>query len=72
MTDRFNTITVVLEKEMRDDDAAAIIAAIRQIRGVLDAKGNVSDMTEWMAQSRARRELGEKLLAILYPGKGES
>lgn len=69
MTDRLNTITVVLEKEMRDDDAEAILAAIRQIRGVLDAKGNVSDMTEWMAESRARRELGEKLLAIIYPPK---
>lgn len=72
MTDRFNTITVVLEKEMRDDDAEATLAAIRQIRGVLDAKGNVSDMTEWMAETRARRELGEKLLAILYSRKGES
>lgn len=35
MTDRYHTLTVVLERDMRDDDAAALIAAIGQLRGVI-------------------------------------
>jgi hypothetical protein len=45
MTERFNTLTVVLEKDMRDDDAETLLTAIRQMRGVLSVKGNVSDNT---------------------------
>lgn len=33
MTDRFHTLTVVLEHDMRDDDAQALISAIGQLRG---------------------------------------
>ena len=54
MTDRYNALTVVMEKDMRDDDAEALIAAIRQLRGVLSVSGNVAD-------------LGQKLWSVLYP-----
>jgi len=67
MTDRYHTLTVVLERDTRTDDAEALIAAIQQMRGVLKVSGVVSDMESHMAQQRARRELGEKLLAVLYP-----
>ena len=67
MTDRFNTLTVVLEQPMRDDDAEHLIAAIKQIRGVLDVAGNVADPGEYMAVARARDDLGRKLLDIIYP-----
>ena len=65
MTDRFNSITVVLERDIREDDAEPILAAIRQIRGVLSATGNVADLESHLAQERARSELGQKLLAVL-------
>ena len=67
MTDRFSTLTVVLEKDIRKDDAEGLIEAIRRLRGVLNVAGNVSDSTEWMAQERARHELGEKIIRIIYP-----
>lgn len=67
MTDRFNSVTVVLEKDIRDDDAEVLLAAIRQLRGVLSVTGNVSDLSTHVAQERARHELGERLLAVLYP-----
>lgn len=67
MTDRFNSVTVVLEKDIRVDDAEVLIAAIRQLRGVLSVTGNVSDLSAHVAQERARHELGERLLAVLYP-----
>lgn len=65
MTDRFNTLTVVLEKDTRDDDAQAIIQAILQLRGVLNVTGNVVDPSSWGAEERARIDLGKKILAIL-------
>ena len=67
MTDRYNTLTVVLEKDIRDDDAEALLTAIRQLRGVLSVSGNVADLTAYMAEERAKRELGDKLWQVLYP-----
>jgi hypothetical protein len=34
MTDKYNTLTVVLENDIRDDEAEPILAAIRQLKGV--------------------------------------
>lgn len=67
MTDRFNALIVVLEKDIHEDDAQAIIAAIGQLRGVLSVKGNVADIQTQIAQDRVRHELGGKLLEVLYP-----
>ena len=36
MTDRYDAFTVVLERNIRTDDAEPVLAAIRQLRGVLD------------------------------------
>ncbi len=69
MTDRYHSLTVILEKDMRDDDAERMIEAIQMIKGVLDVKPVISDPTSWMAEERARRELGEKLWNVLYPKK---
>ena len=69
MTDRYNTLTVVLEREIREDDAEKYIDAIRMIKGVLSVKGNVADYEEYMATERVRRELGEKIWEVLYPKK---
>ena len=67
MTNRYNALTVVLEKDIRDDDAEALLSAIRQLRGVLSVSGNVADMDSHLAQERARHDLGEKLWCVLYP-----
>lgn len=66
MTDRYNALTVVLEKDIRDDDADALFAAMRQLRGVLSVSGNVADLGSHLAQERARQDLGEKLWRVLY------
>ena len=67
MTDRFNALTVVLESDIREDDAQALMSAIRLLHGVIEVKGNVSDPLQLVCDARARRELGEKFFAILYP-----
>jgi hypothetical protein len=60
---------VVLENDMRTDDAEGLIAAIGCMRGVLSVAKEVSDISAWAAQERARHNLGEKLWCVLYPSK---
>lgn len=67
MTDRYNTLTVVLERDIRDDDAEKLLNAIHQLRGVLSVKGNASDLNSLMAEERAKRELGQKIWKVIYP-----
>jgi hypothetical protein len=67
MTDRINSITVVLESDLRDDDAEDILSAIKQLRGVLSVTGNVAELDDHIAQQRVRHELGQKLWSVIYP-----
>lgn len=67
MTDRIHSLTVTLESDRRDDDVEAITNSILMIRGVLSVAKHVTDHTAHMAQERAKRELGDKLLAVIYP-----
>lgn len=67
MTDRYNALTVVLDRDIRSDDAEAIINAIRQIRGVLAVDPHVADMADHVAVARVRAELTEKLWGVLHP-----
>ena len=69
MSEQINTITVVLEKETRDDDCESILTAIRMVKGVLSAEPNIADSLDYMAEERAKRELGAKLWEIIYPKK---
>lgn len=61
MTDRIHSLTVVLERDIREDDVQPIIDAIGMCRGVLRVKTLVADPTSYMAISRARMALIEKL-----------
>ena len=65
MTDRFNSIVVALEDDIREDDAEAIMSAILQLRGVIKVSGNVSNIDSWTADGRAKHKLGMKLWAII-------
>lgn len=67
MTDRFNALTVVLEADIREDEAEATMNAIRQIRGVVSVTGNVTNISDHIAEERVRHELFRKLLAVLRP-----
>ena len=67
MTDRYHSLTVVLEKNMRDDDAESLINAIKMMRNVISVEGNVADFTSLMAEERAINNLGQQVLAVIYP-----
>jgi hypothetical protein len=67
MTERLKGLTVAFDHDIREDDAAAIVNAIKMIKGVLDVEPLVSTHEDWLIECRVRRELGEKLIAVLYP-----
>lgn len=67
MSDRINYITVVLEEDKRDDDCEATLNAIRNIKGVLSAEPNIANPDHWVAEERAKRELGKKLWKVIFP-----
>lgn len=65
MTNKFHSLTVVLENDIREDDAQNIINAIHQLKGVIAVSGNVTDIHDFMSVSRARHEIAVKMLSIL-------
>lgn len=65
MTDRINAITVVLEHDIRDDDAEPLLQAIRQLRGVLTVTPHVANLEGHLATERAKCELMDKLWSVL-------
>ena len=67
MTDRFFAVTVLLEKDTREDDAQSILDAILMIKGVASASPHVANLEQWSAEMRARIELSNKIWKVLYP-----
>lgn len=67
MTDRYFALTVLLDKDIYSDDAEAIIKAISMVKHVQTVEPHVSNLEFWSAQERARRDLGQKLLKVVYP-----
>ena len=61
MTDRFHSLTVVLERDMREDDAEALIDAIRMFRGVIGVDGNVTCIDSHIAEKRAKYEMTRRI-----------
>lgn len=67
MTDRYNQLVVVLEEDVREDDAQALMNAIRMLRGVISVEGNVVASADYAATIRAKFELGLKVREFLKP-----
>jgi len=67
MTDRLKGVTVLFEKDIREDDAEPIINAIRCIRGVAAVNPTLKTAEDWHMFMRLRGELGHKIISVFYP-----
>lgn len=67
MTARVNSLFVILENDIRIDDIQPTVDAIKQIKGVLDVKTNISTPQDTISEVRVRNELGQKIFAVIYP-----
>ena len=65
MTDRHAGYLVTLEVDLREDDAAATLAALRQIRGVVAVEPVVGDVHVTIARSRAEHVWINRLFALI-------
>lgn len=66
MTDRHAGYIVTLAKDIREDDAQAVITALRMVKGVLSVEPVLSD--EWiehLAHERAYDEVRTAVLQLL-------
>jgi hypothetical protein len=69
MTDRYMALTVVLERDLRDDDAAALITALKQLKGVIDVRPVQATGGE---QGITRMRLNNELRASLFEWMGRN
>lgn len=70
MSATYHAITVVLDRDFRQEEVDATIAAIRQLRHVLSAEPReVDNLAYLVADTRIRADLSQKLYATLYPTK---
>lgn len=65
MTDRLEGFTVILAERLREDDAEAIAAAIRQLRGVVEVRPVVTTSASYFGEMRARGDLAKRLLDFI-------
>jgi hypothetical protein len=67
MTDGHGGYVVVLEQDIREDDAEAIINALKQIKGVLSVQAIVGGSTlgETIATTRVNTEWQDKLAELV-------
>ncbi len=69
MTDRINALCVVLAHDIRTDDVEPLVQAIGHLRGVLSVTPNVSDYAAHVGEERARQEIRQKILDVVYPDR---
>lgn len=72
MTDRYKGVVVTFARDIRDDDAEATLAAIRQIKGVIDVTPSVANLDDHMNRSRVAFEISDKIWALLKELRGDS
>jgi hypothetical protein len=68
MTDRIAALTVILDREYRDDDVQHIVDAIQMTKGVMKVElGPVADMNHYMAKEQVVWAIRKKLFEVLDP-----
>lgn len=73
MTDRLNGVLVAFERDIRTDDADALIAAIRQLRGVADVQPSVVTIEDALVTMRVNQRWEGALWTLIQSMRsGES
>lgn len=67
MTTRVKAFLVTLKDDMREDDAETIRVALSMVKGVIEATPVPSDINNYVAESRARTEIYQRILDAIGP-----
>jgi hypothetical protein len=65
MTDRHSGYIVILEKDIREDDAESTLNALRMVKGVSSVEPIISGISIHIAEQRARTDLLGKIYEFL-------
>lgn len=66
MTDRVDAFTIVLDKDVREDDVEFILNAIRMIKGVMSVEPHIADISsEGIGRMRMHAILWDAILKTL-------
>lgn len=65
VTDRIKGFVVVLEKDMREEDAERIMQAVRQLRGVCKVEAQAEAAGDYFVRMQVMAELRDKLWDVL-------
>ena len=71
MTDRHAAYLVILEDDIRDDDAAGVIGALWHVKGVASVEPVVSSYEFAVARTRRDGAWRNALLALAKDGPGQ-
>lgn len=71
MTDRHSGYIVILKDDIREDDAEAVINALRMTKGVLSVEPIINTYEQMIATARARDVWRNKLLQLLEDDRKE-
>lgn len=72
MTDRVNSLVVVLKEDWRTDEVERVMNAILMIGPVLSVTPNISDYAEHVAERRANRKWMTRIYAMMKEAEAES
>lgn len=64
MTTRYLAFTVALEQDIREDDAQAIMTALRMVKGVASVVPVEANPAAFTAELRVRTEMGSLLYDV--------
>lgn len=65
MTDRYSGYVVVLERDIRDDDAEHVLGLLRNLKGVQSVQPVVNTPELMIAEDRAQRKIETRVLTAL-------
>lgn len=68
MTDRFKGLVVTFEHPVREDDAEALIQAIKMLKGVIGVAPVLENVDDQINRTQIRDELGQKLIDLVWRG----
>ena len=69
MTDRHIGYLVALDADIRDDDAASTINALRIVRGVISVEPVIANMHEAIGEARAESKFKQQLIDTFFKRK---
>lgn len=65
MTDRLKGVLITFDRDIRDDDAEAILTALKMVKGVMTVKPYIAGSEDYMMYHRGYQDCRTKILKDL-------